>query len=246
MNSATDNTKKILIVTEGSGREYDLMKAVFSHYPELAKEYELTSYNTTIYDLYDMLFQEDDKSDDLDWLLALKDRAPAEERYKFNIKYTDKLLIFDLDCHAPKFSKDKIRRLQAYFSESTENGRLYLSYPMIEAFYHLTSFPDPSYNDRSVRVDDIPEYKATVGKESHGRYYPRYSNTKQKMNLVIMHNVEKAAMILNIDIKDSRVDIDPGALLNKQLEFLDSGFIKVLCTSVMYVYEYNPKLLNDV
>lgn len=55
--------------------------------------------------------------------------------------YTDKLLIFDFDPQDSFFRNHRdeacrrFQKLMEFFSESTDHGKLYLSYPMIEAFY---------------------------------------------------------------------------------------------------------------
>ena len=35
--------------------------------------------------------------------------------------------------------------MSCYFTESSEMGKLYLNYPMVEAFYHMKSIPDENY-----------------------------------------------------------------------------------------------------
>lgn len=57
--------------------------------------------------------------------------------------YTDKLLIFDFDPQDSFFRNHRdeacrrFQKLMEFFSESTDHGKLYLSYPMIEAFLHV-------------------------------------------------------------------------------------------------------------
>ena len=42
-----------------------------------------------------------------------------------------------------------------YFVESTDMGKLYLNYPMIEAFYHMSNIPDPEYNGRVATLAEL-------------------------------------------------------------------------------------------
>ena len=69
------------------------------------------------------------------------------------------LLIFDYERHDPYFSEDKINKLQLYFRDSTDAGKLYINYPMLESYQHLESIPDYNYAERSVPVSLQPGYQ---------------------------------------------------------------------------------------
>lgn len=58
--------------------------------------------------------------------------------------------------------------MQNRFSESTDMGKLYINYPMIESYQHLTAIPDPAYAERKIPVSlqSGSKYKEQVGKES--------------------------------------------------------------------------------
>lgn len=58
--------------------------------------------------------------------------------------------------------------MQNRFSESTDMGKVYINYPMIESYQHLTAIPDPAYAERKIPVSLQPgsKYKEQVGKES--------------------------------------------------------------------------------
>lgn len=34
-------------------------------------------------------------------------------------------------------------------------GKLYLNYPMVESFYHMSDIPDEKYNEYIVTLDDL-------------------------------------------------------------------------------------------
>ena len=42
---------------------------------------------------------------------------------------------FDYEAQDPNFSINKIQRLQKYFSDVTNNGQLYINYPMVESYF---------------------------------------------------------------------------------------------------------------
>jgi hypothetical protein len=76
--------------------------------------------------------------------------------------------VFDYERHDTKFSEDKILAMQRYFADAADNGKLYINYPMIEAYQHLKSLPDDDYAERKIPVSLQPgrQYKALVNHES--------------------------------------------------------------------------------
>lgn len=143
----SESKRKILVLVEGARTDARLMERLLAIYNIDAK-YQIVSYGTNIYTLYSEMFAENDPSK-VDLLQLLKEReSDPNKKLIFDIAYTDILLIFDLEPHAPDFSPEKIRRMAEYFVESSDMGKLYLNYPMVEAFYHMSSIPDAQYNNR--------------------------------------------------------------------------------------------------
>ena len=83
-----------------------------------------------------------------------------------------------------------------YFNKSTNNGKLYINYPMVESFKHLKSIPDRDYIDRIVSLDTVKKgkYKELVGKEAALKDIRKYD--QRICNQVIIHNIIKSYYIL--------------------------------------------------
>jgi len=246
-----DGKKKILVLVEGEKRDVEVMETLFKMYEEIDAKYEIVSYRTNIYVLYGELFSETVEPVDLDLLQVLKTREhDPNKRRLFDDKYTDILLIFDLDPQDNLFGEDKIRKLQEYFCESSDMGKLYINYPMVEAFYHLSAIPDPNYKKRTVLIDELrnKSYKLRVSRESKNPDYRKFISTRQECNVVILQNINKALSLLDISHEDTLTEkwmaIDFKNLLEKQLAHLKEGYIHVLCTCTMYIYDYNYRLLR--
>lgn len=93
-------------------------------------------FDAEIYQLYEHL-----KKDDfaVDIVNVLKERNPqnAEILKGYNRdSFAGVYLFFDYDAHSTLASDDKINEMLEYFDNETENGSLYLSYPMVEAIRH--------------------------------------------------------------------------------------------------------------
>lgn len=131
-----DEKSKILVLVEGKKTDYQLMERLLQVYG-IGDSHEIVSYNTNIYVLYNEMFRDGDPAS-LDILQTLKEHERDPEKKKlFDRWYSDILLIFDLDPQDPAFSAYKILEMASFFVESSDMGKLYLNYPMVEAFYHM-------------------------------------------------------------------------------------------------------------
>lgn len=234
---------KILMIVEGQKTDVALMNHLLSVYG-INQNHEIVSYNTNLYVLYDQIFN-DDNPESIDLLQHLKEKEPDEKKKAlFDIHYSDIILVFDLDPHDPRFSADKIIRMTEFFTESSDMGKLYINYPMVESFYHMKTIPDPNYNSYVVTLDELKngEYKTRVNRENRNHDYRKFAVDRDECNIVIKQNMAKAQVLCSIDNNDS---IDSNKVLQRQLDFIqEQNSLFVLCTCAFYVADYNPKLLN--
>jgi len=238
---------KILIIVEGSRADTRLMRHLFEIY-QIEAKYEIIPYNTNIYVLYNQMFY-DGKPEDMDILQVLNEHEPNEKKKQIlEQKFNEILLIFDLDPQDPQFTADKITAMMEYFVESTDMGKLYLNYPMLEAFYHMSAIPDPDYYSRVATLVELrgstgTTYKQRVNAENRNSDYLKFAATRGECNILIRQNITKGWNIIGAN-PDTLLP-DSALILDKQLEMLyDYGKIYVLCTCVFFIAEYNPKLLD--
>lgn len=93
-------------------------------------------YDAEIYQLYQKM-----KDDDfaIDIVSILKERSPknAEILKDYNRdSFAYIYLFFDYDGHSTMADDSKIKEMLQFFDNETENGMLYISYPMVEAIRH--------------------------------------------------------------------------------------------------------------
>ena len=102
-----DNAKsKILVLVEGQKTDPKLMKHLLEVYG-IDQSHEIVSYNTNIYTLYNEMFQDGDP-DSLDILQILKEHEKDDTiRKLLNQRFSDILLIFDLDPQDPLYPRKK-------------------------------------------------------------------------------------------------------------------------------------------
>lgn len=236
-----DSRTKILILVEGAKTDVRLMQKLLTIY-NFDQKYELVSYNTNIYTLYDEMFRDNNPSD-LDLLQVLKEheKDPCKKAL-FDQVYSDILLIFDLDPQDPSFTPQKIQRMMDYFVESSDMGKPYLNYPMVEAFYHMQDIPDVHYNAYFAQKSELVEgiYKKRVNQENRNGDYRKFAVTREECNSVIRQNLEKARWLCSVQdfIPDGQ------SILSAELNYWAQDKISVLCTCVFYIPEYDSGLIE--
>ena len=136
--------RDILVIVEGARIDFRLMEHLLGIY-EIDKRHHIVSYSTNMYALYNSMFR-DANPEDFDILTHLREHEPnPDKKAIFDERFSDILLVFDFEPQDPQFSAEKIMKMTEYFTESTDMGKLYINYPMIEAFYHMKSIPDVDY-----------------------------------------------------------------------------------------------------
>lgn len=146
----------ILFIFEGEKTEYSFYEALQKHNLSLkSKSREiLSTFKADIYQLYKKVLKEDAE---VFALLKMRDSA-LENLSKDNVSSI--FLFFDFDCHATNASDDKIRELVEFFNNETENGKIFISYPMVEAFkYFKNCGNSDKFLDFKVTREDVCNFK---------------------------------------------------------------------------------------
>ncbi len=255
VSSMYNEGRNILLIVEGADDEVNLFNKIIHCFPEIRLSPEnILVYNTNMWALNDELtgsFGDDwYDSEDIEFREFLESKFP-DIRGK---KITDTYLVFDYERQDDRFAPQKIENMCKFFNDSTENGQLYINYPMIESYRHLNvkPLPDEGFKDRICNVQELKQYKSTVGVETKYHDYRKYEKTH--MQQIIIHNLKKISYILG-----DEYDLEEGQLLSlaeqinhvdivkkqNELSKADDGYVYVLCTCVMFVTDYNPKLLME-
>ncbi len=201
-------------------------------------------YSTNLHVLVSSLFTNGDLDEDLDLLRVLRERDPDDEILYG--RYTDVYLVFDMDPHDKGFNPERIRKMLNHFDDSSDNGKLFINYPMLESFRHLRSLDDEEYVERKISISDVPEYKRIVDMECLPQLKQLNTYDEKIFSAIIARNLEKAGVLL-----DGRKEISMDDYLswgNTDLfdvqceELCARGLLYVLNTSVFIVVDYNPSV----
>lgn len=161
-------------------------------------------------------------------------------------------MIFDLDPQDSRFNDRIVMELQEYFADSSDMGKLYINYPMVEAFYHMQSIPDHNFHERKVSLAELQnkQYKTRVQQETMAGDYRKFATTRDQITIVIRQNLAKAHILqsgttFSWNDPQMTAEVDHLTVLRVQLEqlLLENRF-DVLSTCVFFVVDYNPAFLE--
>ncbi len=236
------STINILFIFEGADTE-DIITKSLEKYILKEKPIIKCVFGAEIYQLY----REIKKDNDLDTFNLLKEKNVNKEILK-NFRrndFAEIYLFFDYDAQAPlaspqdrygnsvKEGDEKLKDMLNFFDNETDKGKLYISYPMVEALRHITDFnlfkdlevkckrKNCHYRDMCEEQDDCmkePHYKTIVSKESIPQLCNINSYTKEtwkqllnvhlsKMNYIVNNQYEYPSKIeIQIDIFEKQLD----------------------------------------
>ncbi len=118
-----------------------------------------------IYMLYQKLKEDNFETDILevirDTVFGAKDKLEGIFRQDVDEIY----LFFDFDIHQDNFhsNEDVISILLDTFNNETENGKLYISYHMVEVLYDYIDGQCETYSGCFINSDEAKNYKKLVG-----------------------------------------------------------------------------------
>ena len=224
---------KILLIVEGEYTEPKILGSE-SHglLSLMGANYEIVPFANPIYELYEAY--ENGEYDDLVSYLRLEKGLKIDSKTLSKNAFSAIYLIFDYEPHYQKYSDEAIKKLLKLFNNETELGKLYINYPMVEAYYHLESLPDINYNTRTVNLNNFNgrSYKKQVNKCS---CLKKNRITKKDLCYIIMHNYNKTKIITKAE-----KEIDHINILESQLKLKkEKNEIYVLSTFPLLVIDYN-------
>ena len=146
---------RILLIVEGKKDEPNILGSETHGLLSLIKadEYEVIPFSNPIYELYES-YKNGDYDDTVAFLRAYKGLKISNDMLSKNA-FSAVYLIFDFDPHYQKYSEQTIREMLHIFNNETELGKLYINYPMVEAYYHLCTLPDPDFYRRTVSIEGL-------------------------------------------------------------------------------------------
>lgn len=247
----------ILFVFEGTRREPYIFSALKKLYWS-EEETVITTYGCNIYALYSEMQSMGDGADIVD-ILRLKYKAckdnPFDEIERSDV-FSEKYLIFDYDfqdiSQPIESLNSKLETMLQYFDEESENGKLYINYPMVEAIRYTKLLEDQDYYKYCVTREECRSFKNLVDKFSA---YPNADFLirgdeqilRRNWGALKRQNVAKANFICNADntYPDGHItSISQSDILKAQISKFESQegcMISVLSAFPILIYDWEGR-----
>ena len=235
---------KVLFIVEGEREEVRFIQKLFETCFK-KKGYRIYSYSTNIHVLSQLLYNEypDFDEGDVDIQLALRSKEKDEEKRRvLGDKYTDIFMIFDFDPQDSHTHFDTVKRMLKYFNDSTNQGQLYINYPMMESYKHFKKLPDDGFGERIIKTSEIIDYKMIVDICSNYRNLDLF--TYAEYYSIAVHQLRKCRKILwgdyEIPEPEEYYTWNLCEVYDKELDNLSYGFVDVLNTCIFILVDYSP------
>lgn len=250
----------ILFVFEGDEREPRLYRTLEKLYFPKKNKNIICSFGNNIYDLYNEL-QEYDGDGDIVALMRerLANRGNATLSGIRNSDISEIYLFFDYDFQNSQLSLDEINRrveeMLTLFDDETNNGKLYINYPMIESIRYTKELPDDAYAGYIVRREACKDFKRIARefsaydsldhllfKDGATPAKDKYLKVKDNWEYLRRMNVCKANLLTTgeFTMPREKSDIDQLAIFSNQvMKYVKQNeSVAILNSLPIFIYEY--------
>lgn len=247
----------ILFVFEGAEREPDIFQSIEDLFfcTKRAGNRMVCTYNTNIYGLYSHMMRLGDGADIVSCLKSRNTDSQAEIMQYRSQDFAEIFLFFDYDFHhhpsGQSLNIDKnirmVKEMLSYFDDETDNGKLYINYPMVESLNYTKKLPDTNYVFYSVDVKASRFFKRlTSGFSVFGNYEHlsvRQKGEESAMKIwkrLTIQNVAKANFIEKgkVAMSDRNHPFNNRSLFDSQIHKYGKEGVGVLNSFPLFIYDY--------
>lgn len=186
-----DDKNYILLVFEGERTEKIIVDNLKKYYlNEGSNTIVYGLYCNVIYDVYEALH--DEEGELLFDILPILKNMPQNKQALEHISrdnVSEIYLFFDHDGHSHIADEDKLTKMLKHFNNETENGKLYISYPMVEALKHLS--PTINFTELTCDIEYNTHYKKIVNDDAEAKYIQIRSYTQEVWEEVVVEHSKR-------------------------------------------------------
>ncbi|MDY0315980.1 MAG: hypothetical protein GX793_04915 [Bacteroidales bacterium] len=229
-------SNKVLFVFEGEKTEKQIISNLQTFFLD-ARTTVKCVYGAEIYQIYKDI--KDD--DDLDTFNFIREQTTKNKEVLDGLNRSDFAeiyMFFDYDGHSSLADDSKLKELLEFFNEETEKGKLYVSYPMVEALKHICDYS--TFKDLTVECKKNIGYKNIVHNSAINelKSFNKYELNTWK-TLITVH-LKKANFIINNTYAFPNELLSQILTFSKQLEkyINPNSIIAVLSAFPLFLHDY--------
>ncbi len=206
-------SNNILFIFEGAKKEKSITDNLTKFFVN-ENSHVTCAYCTTIYKMYADI-SEDEYLDTFNLVKDIEANKITLNKFKRS-DFAQIFMFFDYDGHASNASDQKLIDLLNFFNEETEKGKLYISYPMVEALKHIVNFD--SFKNLKIANEDFANYKKIVNANCINDLIDFNSYDFEVWRGLIHAHLNKMNELVNDSYEFPNEIIDQSTIFNKQIE----------------------------
>lgn len=246
------SSAKVLFVLEGEQPEGNIVARLQKAFPEeladLSSDLVKIVFSSNIYSLYGKL-KDDDGFLDVVEILKEQHKEDKELQDLDRESVSQVFLFFDLDIHglaqSIEQSCEQLEELLNFFDNETENGKLFLSYPMVEVVNICDRSNGLMSEDRKLfKICDCEGdgFKHFVNDLNRDSKTICRANCRENWLIICKANYEKALWLMNLPSGSLSENLgqmqQPTILRHQQVLIKNDGVVATLSAFPFFLLEY--------
>lgn len=233
-----NGAQHILFVFEGERTEQLLSRKFIEYY---FSDVVTTAFCGEIYQLLEKLKDDEFGLGSID-LFPLLQEIPQNtplKNYRRD-QFSEIYLFFDYDPHASKACDAKVQELLEFFTEETEHGKIFISYPMVEAVRCLhEGCSADCFSNLSVPLNYGSAFKGFSSNYASHSFGKVHAWSRQYWDEVVLRHCEKANFIVNGEPALPGTSIESHEIFEGQRRYIgESGRVYVLGSFPLMLADY--------
>jgi len=193
------------------------------------------SYCTDIYNLCNKILE--DKQDIFVLLQKIEFNKKILKDYNRD-DFAEIYLFFDYDGHATNANNKNLLEIIKFFNNETEFGKIFISYPMVEALKHFSK--NINFKKLTFEIEKGKEYKKIVSEDSDNKYIQFNKYDKNIWQELIEIHLKKMNFIVNDNFSMPNKIILQNEIFTNQLKkyIKKNNVISVLSAFPVFIFDY--------
>lgn len=237
-----------LFVVEGESRDYRFISSMTDRFfrGKLTAKIICLPAAQNLYMLYQKM-KEDDFETDIVEVLREQSKMAREALEGISRQDIDQVyMFFDYDSHQnnvqkqeANIGKDVVEHMLSVYNDETENGKLYISYPMVEALYDYRDMQCQAFYRCFVPLIEGEEYKRHSGDGNPNANFHSEISAWESILSVYGLRVQCLFEDENVDAENYSSNVTPMTVFNKQQEAMQKyEGIFVLSALPEFLFDY--------
>lgn len=260
----------VLFVFEGTRPEYMLFESINNLFLKHGDDYVKCTFSTNIYVLYEKIHREGVCTENVDTVLVLKEWLKEQNKHDLDNcdadSFSEIYLFFDYDPHAAISCNvgwhelnERVEKMLRLFDDETNHGKLYVSYPMSEAFRYTKRLPDKNYYAYTYKIQNCSSFKKDSSEfsyyknnnfVSYNHHRDGRDDVKNNLEMLCMQNVAKANYICSgkNETPSSKNEVCQRLVFESQINkyVIPHKEVSILCAFSLFLFEYlKPGILPE-